>query len=444
VAKVMAALRSSDQSWRVILAGFFLGAQTAAMAQSSESVFSNGFEASPNVLFVIADDFGLDASPCHPSIGALKPVMPNLTALCSRGVVFDNAWAYPTCTPTRASMLSGRYGIHTGVLAVGEVLTSTDTILNRVQQGSNPYSVAVIGKWHVSGGNAANNAPAAFGATYYSGFLNGALTDYFNWQIITNGTSVATTNYATTELTNKATAWLQNQSQPWFLWLAYNAPHSPFHTPPANLYTQPGLQNGTATDNRTKYFAAAEALDAELGRLIASIPAATLANTTIVFMGDNGTPGQVVQAPYTNTTAKDSLYQGGINVPLVFAGAGVTRTGQRETALVSSTDLFATFSTLTQRTQSAPIDSISFSSALNAAGFSGRTHTYIDFRDAGAITTAIRDSRYKLIEFAGARRELYDLTADPFERTNLIASGVTPAQDLIIQSLIAKRDQFQQ
>jgi hypothetical protein len=292
----------------------------------------------PNILFVIADDFGLDTSPCHPSVGTLKPTMPNLSGLCQRGLVFDQAWAHPTCTPTRASMLSGKYGIHSNVMAVDEILTNTDTLLSRLQQGSNPYSVAVIGKWHVSGSNAAANSPAAFGATYFAGFLTGALTDYSNWRITVNGAASTTTNYATTELTDKAISWIGARQQPWFLWLAYNAPHTPFHTPPANLYTQPGLQNGTASDNSSKYFAAAEALDAELGRLMASIPAATLANTTIVFMGDNGSPTQVAQSPYSSSRAKDTLYQGGINVPLVFSGAGVTRAGQREAALVNSSD----------------------------------------------------------------------------------------------------------
>jgi arylsulfatase B len=398
----------------------------------------------PNILFIIADDFGLDASPCHPSIGALKPLMPNLSGLCQRGLVFDSAWAHPTCTPTRASILSGSYGIHSNVMAVDEVLSNTDTLLSRLQQGSNPYSVAVVGKWHVSGNNAAANIPASFGAAHFAGFLTGALTDYSNWRITVNGVASSTSNYATTELTDRAMSWMSTQQQPWFLWLAYNAPHTPFHTPPANLYTQAGLKNGTATDNRTKYFAAAEALDAELGRLIASIPAATLANTTIVFMGDNGTPGQVIQTPYTSSRAKDSLYQGGINVPLVFAGAGVTRSGQREAALVNATDLFATFSALTQRSQAVSNDSISFANALQAANVASRTHAYIDFRDAGTFITAIRDSRYKLIELASARRELYDLTLDPFETTNLIATSISPAQDLIIQSLLIKRAQFQQ
>jgi arylsulfatase B len=397
----------------------------------------------PNILFIIADDFGLDASPCHPAVGASKPTMPNLSALCQRGVVFDRAWAHPTCTPTRASLLTGKYGVHTNVLAVDEVLTDTDTILSRVQQGANPYVTAAIGKWHVSGANAAANSPASFGAQFFSGFLSGALTDYFNWRITENGTASNTTTYATTLLTDKAITWVAAQRQPWFLWLAYNAPHAPFHTPPETLHTQAGLKNGTATDNRTRYFAAAEALDAELGRLLASIPAATLSNTTIVFMGDNGTPGQVIQSPYSSAKAKDSLYQGGINVPLVAAGAGVTRAGQREQALVNGSDLFATFADLAQRSQNIPADSISFATTLRSAGNAGRSHAYIDFRDSGTIATAIRDTRYKLIESGSGRRELYDLQADPYEAQDLLASGSTAALDTIVQGLVAQRAQFQ-
>jgi arylsulfatase B len=287
-------------------------------------------------------------------------------------------------------------------------------------------------------------ATAGNGSASVAGFLTGALADYFNWPITENGVATNTTTYSTTLLTDKAIARVGAQRQPWFLWLAYNAPHSPFHTPPDALYTQSCLKNGTATDNRTKYFAVAEAMDAEFGRLLASIPAATLANTTIVFLGDNGTPGQVVQAPYSSTRAKDSLYQGGINVPLVVAGAGVTRTGQREQALFNGTDLFATFSALTQRTQTVTTGSINFVPALSSASFVGRTHTYIDFRDGTSIATAIRDTRYKLIQTGAGARELYDLSVDPYETTNLIASGTTPAQDTIIAALVAQRTRFAQ
>jgi arylsulfatase B len=398
----------------------------------------------PNILFVIADDFGVDASPCHTSIGAIKPNMPNLLALCQRGLVLDNAWAHPTCTPTRASVLSGQYGIRTNVMQVDDVLaTTTPTILQRLAQGTNPYAVAVIGKWHVSGATADANSPDAHGATHYAGFLTGALTDYFDWRITVNGVSSRTTTYATTALTDQAISWIANRQQPWFLWLAYNAPHSPFHTPPEHLHTQTGLKNGSATDDRTKYFAAAEAMDTELGRLIASIPTAVMNNTTIVFMGDNGTPASVIQTPFSRTKAKDTLYQGGIQVPLVVAGSGVSRIGQREQALVNSVDLFATIANLAQRTSAIPADSLSFFPALTSSTFAGRTHAYIDSRQSGEITTAIRDSRYKLIEGLSARRELYDLSTDPYESTDLLASGSNAALDLIVNALVAQRANLQ-
>lgn len=395
----------------------------------------------PNILFVIADDFGLDASPCHPSIGSLKPSMPNLQALCAQGVVFDNAWAYPVCTPTRASVLTGRYGIHTNVMQVDEVLPTTfETILQRVSKAPTPYANAVIGKWHVSGNNAAANSPSLYGAQYYAGFLTGALSDYYAWTLTTNGQTSSQTTYATTVFTDLAINWVSTQTKPWLLWLAYNAPHTPFHVPPAGLHSQPGLTSSSS--DRSKYFAAAEALDHELGRLLISMSTAVRSNTVVVFIGDNGTPPAVVQAPFSRTHAKDSLYEGGIRVPMVVAGAGVTRQGQRVTALINSTDLFATFSELAKSSTSNPADSVSFAQALSSATFSGRSHAYMDFRDGGVVTTAVRDAQYKLIDFGSNNRELYNLKIDPYEATNLLLPATAATYTSTVTALLAKIAEF--
>ena len=83
----------------------------------------------PNIILVIADDVGIDSSPCY-EIGAEKPNMPNLEALCKSGVVFDNVWATPACSSTRAAILSGQYGLHNSVLAAGERLEDTESILD--------------------------------------------------------------------------------------------------------------------------------------------------------------------------------------------------------------------------------------------------------------------------------------------------------------------------
>ena len=401
----------------------------------------------PNILFVIADDFGLDASPCY-SVGAEKPSMPTLAALCKQGVVFDNVWAYPVCTPTRASILTGQYGIHTQVLQVDDLLAPTPTILQALTQKPNPYAAAVIGKWHVAGARPDPNHPAQFGAQHYAGFLTGTLRDYFSWDITINGKAQRESRYSTTALTQYAIDWVAIQKQPWFLWLAYNAPHAPFHTPPAELHSQSSLKSGGTKSNRTMYFAAAEAMDSELGRLLASLPEAVRSKTVVVFMGDNGTPRQVVQAPYQRNQAKGSLYQGGINVPLVIAGAGVSRAGQREAALVNSTDLFATFATLAKINTKVPKNSVDFAAALTSNSFVGRSHAYMDFRENGIIKTAIRDSRYKLIEQEGGQRQLFDLRTDPYETQDLLAtvsqgSAANPAIQSIVDALINQRNIFQ-
>jgi len=108
------------------------------------------------------------------------------------------------------------------------------------------------------------------------------------------------------------------------MWLAYVAPHSPFHLPPEDLHTQDlsGDANDIRDNPRDYYLAAVEAMDTEIGRLLDAMPADTLDNTMIVFIGDNGTPRSVIDvAAFERTHGKGSLYEGGMRVPLVVAGS---------------------------------------------------------------------------------------------------------------------------
>jgi arylsulfatase A-like enzyme len=397
----------------------------------------------PNILLVIADDFGLDASPCY-AVGAEKPHMPTLEGLCKQGLVFENAWAYPTCTPTRASILTGQHGSRTGVLEVDDVLKPTaPTILQTLTQRPAGYATAVIGKWHVGGRHADPTHPTQLGAEHYAGFLTGALKDYSSWSMTVNGRTQGQSGYATTVLTDQAIQWTKGQKQPWFLWLAYNAPHAPFHVPPPELHRQDRLKTGGAKDIRSMYFAAAEALDHELGRLLDALPPAVRAQTTVFFMGDNGTPRQVVQAPYLRDHAKGSLYEGGIHIPLVVAGAGVGRVGQREAALVNSTDLFATLAHIAQAPATVPGDSVSFAQALSSSAFSGRSHAYVDYRQNGTVITAVRDARFKLLELAGDQRQLFDLQTDPHETRDLLSGPPNPSAAAIADGLTSRRKALQ-
>ena len=171
---------------------------------------------------------------------------------------------------------------------------------------------------------------------------------YYNWQHTENGQVSTSNEYATSKLTDDAITWINDQEQPWFLWLAYNAPHTPFHAPPSDLHYQGSLPEDQAsidTNPLPYYLAAIEAIDSEMGRLFNSISSEDLENTVIIFLGDNGTPGQVVQQ-YHSQRAKGSLYKGGINVPMIISGKGGNRINAQVDALISTTDLFATISEL--------------------------------------------------------------------------------------------------
>ncbi|WP_143525161.1 sulfatase-like hydrolase/transferase [Labilibacter marinus] len=106
----------------------------------------------PNILFIIADDMGIDACPGYTE-GDRKPSMPHLESLASTGITFDKAWAYPVCSPTRASVLTGKYGSRTGILSVDNShISESETSIQRYLDlnTDSAYSHAVIGKWHLS------------------------------------------------------------------------------------------------------------------------------------------------------------------------------------------------------------------------------------------------------------------------------------------------------
>lgn len=374
----------------------------------------------PNILFVIADDMGKDATPNY-SEGSEKPQMPTLEMLANSGITFDNMWAYPVCSPTRASIITGKLGHHTGVLEVEQDISLSEESLHDFvkSQSNGAYDTALIGKWHLS-----NNItdPNNMGIDYFSGIIGGGVSSYTNWKEVTNGSRTDKTSYTTTAFSSSAIDWISNRKNPWFLWLAFNAPHTPFHLAPANLHQQgslPSDDTSIAANPLPYYFSAIEALDKELGRVIAAIPNG-LENTIVIFLGDNGTPNQVIQTPYRLRRAKGSIHQGGINVPMVIAGAGVNRKGVRETALIQSTDLFTTIAQMAGAGITEKNNSKSFYSLLNNANAPTREYAYAEKSLNGAVSYAVRNNEYKLIVEDDGTELLYNLSNDAYENTNLL------------------------
>ncbi|MFT6002331.1 MAG: arylsulfatase A-like enzyme, partial [Flavobacteriales bacterium] len=119
---------------------------------SSSTIDCGGLtDTRPNILLIIADDMGLDATPGY-NVGTIKPNVPNIQNMINQGVRYNNFWSYPVCTPTRSSMLTGKYGFRTNVLKVGDVLSTSETSLqSHIDNNTgNRYAHAVIGKWHLS------------------------------------------------------------------------------------------------------------------------------------------------------------------------------------------------------------------------------------------------------------------------------------------------------
>ena len=416
-------------------------------------LLASAADARNNFLILVADDLGVDGVGVysrddlygHPGEGASPGPTPTLDALAAEGVLFRNAYATPSCSSTRAATLTGRLGFRTGVGRVGGALDAAETTLPKLVAAT--HHSAALGKWHIGGSDV--DHPIDSGFDYYAGGLGGGVGDYFSWTKVTNSASgsAATENdhdvYATTDAVDEALARIAAfGDDEWLIWVAFNAPHAPFHVPPSGLTTL-GVDDGSS--NALKYEAAVEAMDSEIGRLLDGIPADVLADTTVIFLGDNGTPRSVVEAPFDASRAKGSVYEGGINVPLIVSGPLIdpADAGSESRAVVQSSDLFATIAEIAGVPSSAE-DSVSLLPYLDDPTLPTtlrRPHAYAETfspNGLGPYTSeerAIRDDRYKLIWRDGGYEELFDLTADAFEDDNLLVLGTSPEEDAAFDAL---------
>ena len=427
---------SGDHSVRVpvnSIIGLILVPTTFALASES-----------PNILVLIADDVGVA------DIGAYTegpngepgspPPTPSIDGLAADGVLFREAWSAPVCTPTRAALYTGRYGFRTSVQNVGDVLPLAETTWAELLTNAG-YVSGLFGKWHLgrTGNVGGADAPRVSGGwDDFEGTLSGALSDYFSFTEVANGSSQSVSNYATTEQVDDALVWIANQTGPWTCTVAFNAPHAPFHIPPQELHT---FALGTGSTNTQRYRAAIQAMDSEIGRLLNELGAA-LDNTVVVFIGDNGTPRQVIEAPYT--TFKGTVYQGGVHVPMIVSAPFVSAPGREVSTPVHVADLFSTILAITEIDVEAAlpdvtIDGASLLGTLETPGASiARETIYTEIVDADPADGlyAIRDGRYKLLELGG-EHELYDLELDPLETSELIADGLSASEQEAFDSLVA-------
>jgi hypothetical protein len=410
----------------------------------------NSYAQQRNVVLIIADDLGKDFCDIYPDHGPNSVHLTNVRRLLNRGVVFNNAWSNPLCSPTRAGILTGRYSFRTGV---GDVVDGSNPKLNSNENiipevldiyNNNGISKALFGKWHVTtGGPVGYNYPNTMGFDHFEGSLTGALgqpgqqaNGYYNWTKITNGVSSNCTNYATTENVNNAISYLNSQptTKPFFLWLAFNAPHTPYQLPPANLITNTGLTGIQAeiTANPTPYFQAmVEAMDNEIGRFFDYLISVGKWDTTdIIFIGDNGNDPLVAQT----SPSKGSLYQGGVTVPFIISGPDVVNPNRISDAMVNTADIFATvlemFGDTNWQSQipTTTVDSHSLMPILQNTATTTRPWAFSEvFRTTPLASDgkSIRNADYKLLKFANGIEKFFNLTVDSGENNNLLQTSMT-------------------
>lgn len=402
------------------------------------------------MLVLLADDIGVDkigAYGEHPG----APPTPSIDALAARGVLFRNAYAPPLCSPSRAALLTGRYPRRYGLgdrlhmrAERYEVPLSELSLPEALEQSPLDYDQAAVGKWHLSAFNSPSGGrhPLLFGFRWYAGsFANLNTTNipgaprgtFEHWQKNTNGIFSFSDTYATTDTVNDALERIRALRSPWFLWVAFNASHRPFHEPPPGLHTRPSLETEIE-----RFDAATEALDTEIGRLLDSMNAETLARTTIIFLSDNGTPKAATAPPLDPSRSKGTLYEGGINIPLIISGPALKEPGAESAALVHVVDVFATLADLAgvdvarlENEHGAPvtIDGISLLPYLEDPALpSQREFVFQDaFTPNGpgpyrSDTRMLRNQRYKLVQSVETGDAFFDLHGRKDDGPDLLGS----------------------
>jgi len=310
--------------------------------------------AKPNILIILVDDLGYgDLS----SYGATDLKSPAIDSLMAAGMRFDSFYANcPVCSPTRAALLSGTYPDLVGVPGVIRTMKhnnwgwlSPKAVLLPKPLKTAGYHTAIVGKWHL--GLESPNRPNERGFDYFKGFLCDMIDDYYKHRrhginyFRENEKEIDPTGHATDLFTEWAIDYLDDQKgvkKPFFLYLAYNAPHTPIQ-PPADWLTKVKAREKNITDQRAKLVALIEHMDDGIGKVVAALKAnGQYENTLIMFSSDNGGQLNVGARCGNHRGGKQDMYEGGLKVPACAVWPGRIQPGSRSLLPALSMDLYPT------------------------------------------------------------------------------------------------------
>jgi len=441
--------------WRAILllAPILLGAGSCGPQAPASSKTSGVRAEKPNIVFVLADDLGwadvgYQGSTFHPT--------PNIDALARRGLVFTNAYASsPVCSPTRYSFLTGQNPARHGMTKAlnpsvvggvpGEATSGPEdrewwepvlqdhipdtetTITERLRAAG--YRTGIIGKWHLG----APQAPLqGFDVSIATDVLGGPAS-YFSPYEIPGFPEGPEGEYITERLTDEAVTFIEQRGdRPFFLFLSHFAPHSPWQARAELVAKHEARIDPDAAQKNPIYAAMIESLDDSVGRIVAALEVNGLSeNTLLVFASDNGALTQrwlrrrskhrtlfeiTSNAPLRG--GKGKLYEGGIRVPTIACWPGVIEPGRCDVP-TDTTDYYPTFLELCGLApRGETLDGVSLMPLLLGDGVLAREALYFHFPHQ-TLVCALRRGDEKLVHHFGGATELYDLSSDPGEETNL-------------------------
>ncbi|MEP6735822.1 MAG: arylsulfatase [Chryseolinea sp.] len=373
----------------------------------------------PNVVLILTDDQGWGDLSLH---GNRFIETPNLDNLAKSGMELTNFYVSPLCAPSRASILTGRYHLSTGVLSVSkglEVMDSDETTIAELFKANN-YRTGIFGKWH--NGQNYPNRPNDQGFDEFLGFCAGHWSNYFNTELNQNGKMVKTKGYISDVLTDAALKFMSDsKDSPFFCYVPYNAPHAPHQVPDKyfNKYKAKGLDNELAS-----IYGMVENIDDNVGRILSYLKEHNLEeNTIVVFLSDNGPNG--VRYNGMMRGIKGTVHEGGVRVPFFIRWTNHIRAGQTNENSSAHVDIYRTLRDLCnlKAIPGRPLAGVSLASLLlnDTALFDThrKLYTHVNFMEVPAQLNSggFRHNQYRFV-YEKDKLQLYDLSQDPEEKSD--------------------------
>ncbi len=401
---------------------------------------SPAFATKPNVILIMADDFGYE---CVTANGGESYQTPNLDKLAAAGVRFENCHVQPLCTPTRVQLMTGRYNIR-NYINFGTLPRTETSFGNLMKQAG--YATGICGKWQLG---------AQLDAPQHFGFDEALLWQhtrrpprYANPGLELNGVAKDYTDgeYGPKLINDFALEFVtKHKDAPFFLYYPMMLTHDPFQATPDSPDWDPALQ-GENKKKDVRHFAEMTAyMDKLIGQLVAKLDELGLRdNTLLIFVGDNGTLGSVTSrfkgADYKG--GKGSTKAHGTHVPLIASWPAVMKQGRVCADLISSTDFLPTLCAAAGAETPAHVDGVSFLPQLRGEAGHPREwlYTWYSPRQKASlqVTECAFDHSFKL--YRGG--QFFHVSTDPLEKEPLAPDALPADAAAAKQKLQAVLDQF--